>query len=113
MLVAESAVTPAVARRIDQNDRPCLLELPEKVHTARSAVEEAHAGDRGLALQAAKDVNSGDAANRYADLVGRRLDAKAREVREPLVEWSVVPEVRLRASDARVARLDREACAFP
>ena len=44
-----------------------------------------------------------------ADLVGRGLDAEARERRQVLVERAVVPELGLAAADAAVARLDRVA----
>ena len=51
-------------------------------------------------------ARDGGRADGEADLVGRRLDAEAREAGEPLVEGPVVPEARLGAADAAVAGLD-------
>ena len=68
----------------------------------------ADVGDHGMG----RDSGQRGHADRGADGVGRALDAEAGERRQVLVERAVVPEARLAAADAAVARLDGIAGAF-
>src|ERR1051326_7502813 len=52
-------------------------------------------------------ARGGNDRQRLADTVRRRLDARQRYIRQPLIERTVVPETFLGAADARMPRIHR------